>query len=78
MAGADMARTTHSARIMGPVAYLATSGKQLKIPLGPCLVEQGDGRVVEIVWGATGQNCTTLPSTDFERAEDSGHFVVLE
>ncbi|MEP7103074.1 MAG: hypothetical protein ABI781_21380 [Burkholderiales bacterium] len=73
-----MARTTHSARITGPVAYVAPSGKQLKIPLGPCLVEQGEGQVVDIVWGASGQNFTTLPSTEFERAEDSGHLVVLD
>ena len=73
-----MSRTTHSARIVGPVTYVATGGRQLEIPLGPCLVEQGDGHLVDIIWGAKGQSAATLPPTEFESAEESGHVVVLD
>ncbi|MEP7296107.1 MAG: hypothetical protein ABI702_07955 [Burkholderiales bacterium] len=73
-----MSRTSHSARIIGPVTYVANGGRQMKIPLGPCLVEQGDGHTVDIVWGAKGQNSTALPPTAFESAEDSGYLVLLD
>ncbi len=73
-----MTRSTHSARVTGPVVYVTTSGKQLKIPLGPCLVEHGEGTVVDVVWGASGQNSATLPRADFERAAASGHLLVLD
>jgi hypothetical protein len=49
-----MAHTTRMARITGPVAYLAASGRQLNIPLGPCLIEQGEGPSADIIWGAKG------------------------
>jgi hypothetical protein len=73
-----MALTTHMARITGPVAYLGASGKRLNIPLGPCMVEQGDGEQVGIIWGATGQNCTVLPLQELTSAENSGHLVLLD
>ncbi len=73
-----MALTTHRARITGPVAYFGTGGKQLNIPLGPCLVEQGDGERVDIVWGAKGQNSAALPLQELESAEDSGFLVLLD
>ena len=73
-----MARTTRIARITGPLTCLATGGKQLKVPLGPCLVELGDGRPVDIIWGAKGQNCAALPLEELESAEDSGRLVLLD
>ena len=73
-----MTTTTHSARITGPVVYLGKSGRQLNIPLGPCLVEQGDGPLVDIVWGAQGQNSAALPIEEMTSAEDSGHLVLLD
>ena len=73
-----MSRTTHSARIVGRVTYVATGGRELKIPLGPCLVEQGDGYLVDIIWGPNGQISTRLSPTEFESAEESGHLVVLD
>jgi len=73
-----MARTTHSARITGPVPYLVSEGRHRNIPLGPCLVEQGDGPLVDIIWGASGQNCAALPVEDMESAEGSGHLVLLD
>jgi len=73
-----MARSTHSARITGPVAYLANDGKPLKIPLGPCLVEHGDGDLVDIIWGAKGQNCAALPVAELESAAERGHLLLLD
>jgi hypothetical protein len=32
-----MVITTHTARIIGPVRYLASGGKISNIPIGPCL-----------------------------------------
>lgn len=73
-----MARITHSARITGPVAYVASSGKELTIPLGPCLVEQGGGALVDIIWGTSGQNSAALPVEAVTSAADSGHLVLLD
>ena len=73
-----MALTTYMARIIGPVAYRAASGKQLTIPLGPCLVEQGDEERVDVIWGAQGQNSATLPLLELESAEHLGHLVLLD
>ncbi len=73
-----MVLTTHRARITGPVAYLAVTGRQATIPLGPCLVEQGEGESVDIIWGAKGQNSAALPLQELERAEDSGCLLLLD
>ncbi len=73
-----MARTTHSARITGPVPYLAGEGRRRNIPLGPCLVEEGDGPLVDIVWGASGQNSAALPVEAMASAKDNGHLVLLD
>jgi hypothetical protein len=75
---AAMVHTTHSARITGPVAYLSTGGKRANIPLGPCLVEELDGEVVDIVWGPTGERSTMIPLQALEAAEDSGNLVLLD
>ncbi len=73
-----MALITHRARITGPVAYLAVTGEQATIPLGPCLVEQGDGESVDIIWGSKGQNSVALPVQELESAENSGHVLLLD
>jgi hypothetical protein len=73
-----MAFTTHMARITGPVTYMAASGKQLNIPLGPCMVEQGGGALVDVIWGAKGQNSVAMPLQALESAESSGHLVLLD
>jgi hypothetical protein len=73
-----MARTVHNARITGPVTYVAGSGRQLTIPLGPCLVEQLDEKLTDIIWGAQGQRCATLPSSEVANARESGHIVLLD
>ena len=73
-----MTRSTHSARITGPVAGFQSDGKQRNIPLGPCLVERGDGPLVDIVWGASGQNSASLPVEALASAANSGHLVLLD
>ena len=73
-----MVHTTHSARITGPVAYLSTGGKRANIPLGPCLVEELDGEVVDVVWGPTGERSTMIPLQALEAAEERGDLVLLD
>lgn len=73
-----MVHTTHSARIIGPVAYLSTGGKRANIPLGPCLVEELDGEVVDIVWGPSGERSTMIPLQALEAAEERGDLVLLD
>lgn len=68
----------HSARITAPVRYLAGDGQRRAIPKGPCLIEKMAGPEVEVIWGAKGQNCTTLPLDDVERAEARGDLVLLD
>jgi hypothetical protein len=73
-----MALTMHSARIMGPVPYTGRNGRQVNIPLGPCLVEQLDGCLVDIIWGASGQRSAELPLKDMATATERGHLVLLD
>jgi hypothetical protein len=73
-----MTITTHTARITGPMTYLATSGYELKIPLGPCMVEHSGGAFTDIVWGTCGQSSAALPSEAVQAAQDQGHLVLLD
>lgn len=73
-----MASTTHSARITGPVLYQAAGGNRHAIPLGPCLVEQVDDNLIDIIWGTTGQRSAQLPLEDVAAAQDHGHLVLLD
>ena len=70
--------TTHQARITGPIAYLAGSGRKQNIPIGPCMVESLGDRCIEIVWGARGQSSVALPMEEIEAAQDLGHLVLLD
>ena len=70
--------TTHSARITGPVAYTKDDGKTANIPIGPCLIEQIDDRLVDIIWGANGQRSAALPLEDIEAATGHGNLVLLD
>jgi hypothetical protein len=72
------AHVTHRARITGPVPYYKSGGKASRIPLGPCIVEQADRDLVDIVWGATGQNCAALPIQSVKNAASLGHLVLLD
>lgn len=70
--------TTHTARITGPVPYMAADGKQGNIPLGPCLVEQMDGQSIHIIWGTRGQSSAALQVEEIEAAQDRGNLVLLD
>ena len=70
--------TTRSARITGPVAYTTDDGKTANIPIGPCLIEQIDDRLVDIIWGANGQRSAALPLEDVEAATGHGNLVLLD
>ena len=69
---------TKSARITGPVPYEAADGHAHHIPLGPCLVERLDDRLIDIIWGRDGQRSAALPLEDVESAEQQGNLVLLE
>ena len=73
-----MTHTTHTARITGPVTYLAASGRMVNIPLGPCIVEQIDGALTDIVWGTRGQSSAALTAEVVQAARDQGHLVLLD
>ncbi len=73
-----MAHTTHSGRITGPVHYSGEGGHDALIPLGPCLVEQLDGRSVDIVWGESGDRTAAVSFKAIETAENKGHLIILD
>lgn len=73
-----LARTTHSARITGPIPYVRGDGKVARLPLGPCLVERVGSDQVDIVWGTQGQNSAALPYESVRDAADQGHLVLLD
>ena len=73
-----MAITTHSARLTGPLPYEKPDGKPGHIPVGPCLVEQIDERLVAIIWGAQGQSSAALPLEEVTAAADTGTLVLLD
>ena len=70
--------STQSARITGPITYKSVGGRAQKIPLGPCLIERLDDRLIDIIWGADGQRSTALPLEEVESAEQHGNLVLLD
>lgn len=70
--------TLRNARIVEPLSYWSTAGKQLKIPVGPCLVEQMAGAQAEIIWGSSGQNSAGISQKDVDAAERSGALLMLD
>ena len=73
-----MEPTLRSARIVGSVPYTKSSGKQVKIPLGPCLIELMDEHKADIIWGASGQHSTSVSTHDLEAAISSGDVQLLD
>jgi hypothetical protein len=78
-----MSITTHSARITGPVSYLAEGGHLHHIPVGPCLIEAvagaaAEGRAIDIIWGAHGQSSAALTLDELLSAQSHGHLVLLD
>ncbi len=73
------AHLTHSARVIDPIEFVAPNGRRKRrIPVGPCLVEELEGDLVDLVWGPTGERSVVLPSTEAERAERDGKLVMLD
>jgi len=70
--------TILNARITGPIRYMAEDGKSHNIPLGPCLVEQLDARLIDIIWGTNGQRSAVLPVEDFKTAAEQGNLLLLD
>jgi len=70
--------TTHRARIVSPVSYLAGSGRKQTIPVGPCLVEKVGEQSIDIVWGARGQSSAALSVEEVAMAQDHGHLILLD
>jgi len=73
-----MTTMTRSARITGPVPYQAANGTRHHIPLGPCLLERLDDRLIDIIWGASGQRSTALPVAEVEAAQGTGSLILLD
>lgn len=73
-----MTITTHSARVTGPLSYLAESGQSQQIPMGPCLVESEGGQSVAIIWGEQGQSSAALPIEAMTAAQACGTLVLLD
>jgi hypothetical protein len=73
-----MPNSTHTARITRPLIYVASSGETVKIPTGPCLVEEQGDDTVDIIWGARGDKCAALPTKELEAAEEAGSVVLLD
>ena len=68
--------STHVARIIGPITFLAANGRERTIPIGPCLVEELEGDMDDIVWGPAGEKSAVLPSTEAEAAERAGNLML--
>ena len=73
-----MTHTTHNARIVGPVPFVALGGATQNIPVGPVLVEARDGGFFDVIWGFNGQNSTALPLNVIEAAQTEGSLVLLD
>ncbi len=69
---------THSARITGPVAYLAAGGKLRHIPVGPCLLERMHDGSIDVIWGVNGQSSAALPATVIKTAHDDGLLQLVD
>jgi hypothetical protein len=68
---------TRSARITGPMSYMA-AGSTHTIPSGPCLLESAGEQMINIIWGAQGQKSVSLPAEEVEAARRSGNLVLLD
>lgn len=72
------ARTPHPARVTDPFAITGTDGRTHKIPVGPCLIDELEGDLVDLVWGKAGEKSAVVPTIEAERAERAGKLVLLD
>ena len=70
--------STHSARVIDPITFVAPNGRTRTIPVGPCLIEELEGDLIDLVWGPAGEKSAVLPTTEAERAEREGRLVLLD
>lgn len=71
-----MAYTTHSGRITGPVSLFRGRGSRRSHSL--CLVEQVDGRSVDIFWSESGDKTAAMSFEALEAAEEDGPLILLD
>jgi hypothetical protein len=74
----EMPHSTHTARVIGPITFVAPNGRTHTIPVGPCLVEELNDNRVDLVWGTAGEKSAELPVTEAERAAREGRLVLLD
>lgn len=58
--------------------FLDGDGKQVDIPVGPCLVEQTSSDRVDVIWGAKGQKCAALELSRIVEATQRGDLLILD
>ena len=73
-----MTTVTHTARVTGPIEFTATDGHAETIPVGPVLIEQLDGQLVDIIWGPSGEESAVLPAKTVEAAELAGQLELID
>ncbi|MES2992498.1 MAG: hypothetical protein V4844_13845 [Pseudomonadota bacterium] len=73
-----MLHHTHSARVTGSLTLLAQDGQRQTIPAGPCLIEELEDDLVDLVWGRAGEKSLVVPTTEVESAERDGKLVLLD
>ena len=66
-----------SARVTGPVTYMAQDGSLHAVPVGPCLVDLQEETPAEIIWGDSGEHCALLAPEALRQAQESGYLTVL-
>lgn len=73
-----MDTTPRIARIIGPIPYVAGSGRTQNLPFGPCLIESAGGTRVEIIWGTRGERSLAMPIDEINTAREQGRLVLLD
>jgi hypothetical protein len=73
-----MSHHTHTARVTNPIRVVAHDGRARTIPVGPCLIEELEGDLVDVVWGRTGEKSLVMPTTQVQSAEREGKLVLLD
>ena len=73
-----MAGMTRDAILKGRLGFETADGEVQPIPLGPCRVEQLDGEMVRISWGAGGACWAALAEKELDQAVANGDLVFVD
>jgi hypothetical protein len=73
-----MVPTTQTARIIVPITVAGAAGDPVTVPPGPCLLERINSRIVDLIWGATGQKSARFPVEELKSAAERGDLVLLD